>query len=294
MVHLSDGSTDFFDIVAGVFQAPYLFIIRPDYVFQTSIDLIKEIGFTLKKKKARSKRYPKETITDAGNTVDLVFLANTPDQAESMLYSLEQAAWGIGFHVNVNKAVFMCFEKKKGTNSTLSSKPKKLGDQLTYISSNISFTESDVNIRLAKAWTAMNRLSIIWKSDLSDKIKLDFFQAVAVSILPYGCTLCTLTKHMEKKAWWEILKNAIYCLEQSWKQHPMKQHLYGHFSPFSLTIQVRRIRLSEYCWRRKDRLMSDVLLWTTKHGRASIGQRARTYISSVRTLDVVWRTCRER
>ena len=45
-----------------------------------------------------------------------------------------------------------------------------------YFGSSISSTESDINIRLAKAWTASNRLSIIWKSDLSDKIKRNFFQ----------------------------------------------------------------------------------------------------------------------
>ena len=42
--------TDFFDIVAGVLQVdtldPYLFIISPDYALWTSIDLIKENGFT--------------------------------------------------------------------------------------------------------------------------------------------------------------------------------------------------------------------------------------------------------
>ena len=47
----SDGDIDFFDIFAGVLQedtsAPYLFIICLDYIFQTSIDLIKENGFTL-------------------------------------------------------------------------------------------------------------------------------------------------------------------------------------------------------------------------------------------------------
>ena len=37
---------------------------------------------------------------------------------------------------------------------------------------NISSTESDINI--GKAWTAIDRLSIIWKSDLFDKIKQDF------------------------------------------------------------------------------------------------------------------------
>ena len=51
-----------------------------------------------------------------------------------------------------------------------------------YFGSSISFTESDVNTRLVKAWTAVDRLSIIWKSDLSDKSKWNFFQAVLVSI----------------------------------------------------------------------------------------------------------------
>ena len=55
-VHSPDGDTDFFDIVAGVQQgntlAPYLFIICPNYVLWTSIDLMKENGFALKKQEA--------------------------------------------------------------------------------------------------------------------------------------------------------------------------------------------------------------------------------------------------
>ena len=50
---------------------------------------------------------------------------------------------------------------------------------------NISSTESDVNIHLAKAWTSIDRQLMIWMSDLSDKIKCDFFQAMAVSIIQY-------------------------------------------------------------------------------------------------------------
>ena len=39
-----------------------------------------------------------------------------------------------------------------------------------------------------KAWTAINRLSLISKSDLIDKMKRSLFQAAVVSILLYGCT----------------------------------------------------------------------------------------------------------
>ncbi len=44
-----------------------------------------------------------------------------------------------------------------------------------------------------------DRLSIIWQSDLTDKMKCNFFQAAVVSILPYGCTTWTLTKGLDKK-----------------------------------------------------------------------------------------------
>ena len=52
MVHSPDRDPDFFDIIAVVLQwdtlAPCLFMSYLDYVFQTSIDLIKENGFALK------------------------------------------------------------------------------------------------------------------------------------------------------------------------------------------------------------------------------------------------------
>ena len=33
-----------------------------------------------------------------------------------------------------------------------------------------------------------------------------------------------------------------------------------------------------HCWRSKDELISDVLLWTLTYGRASVGRPARTYL----------------
>ena len=92
----------------------------------------------------------------------------------------------------------MCFEWE-GAISTLSDNSLKLVDKFIYLGSSVSSIESHVSVCLAKAWTAIDRLLIIWKSDLSDKIKLDFFQAVTVSILLYGCTKLTLTKHIEKR-----------------------------------------------------------------------------------------------
>ena len=40
----------------------------------------------------------------------------------------------------------------------------------------------------------------VWESDLSDKIKREFFQTVAMSVLPYSCTIKTWIKRLEKTA----------------------------------------------------------------------------------------------
>ena len=175
-VHSPDRDTDYFNIVAGVLQgdtlAPYLFIICLDYVLRTSINKIKENDFELTKK--RSRRYPAKTITDADYADDIVILANAPAQGETLLHSLEQAAAGIGLNINAHKMENMCFNQT-GDISTLNSSSLKLVDKFTYLGSSVSSTETDIDMRLTKAWTAINRLSVIWKSDLTDKMKHSFF-----------------------------------------------------------------------------------------------------------------------
>ena len=225
-VRSPDGDTEYFDIVAGVLQgdtlAPYLFIICLDYVLRTSIDNIRENGFMLTKK--RSRRYPAKTITDADYADDIVLQANTPNQAETLLHSLERAAAGIGLHVKAHKTEFMCFNQK-GDTSTLDGTSLKLVDKFTYLGSSVSSTEKDIDTQLTKAWTAIDRLLIIWKSNLSDKMKCSFFQAVVVLILLYGCTTWTLTKQLEKKLDSNYTRMLRAILNKSWLQHPTRHQL---------------------------------------------------------------------
>ena len=70
-------------------------------------------------------------------------------------------------------------------------------------------------------------------------------------------------------------------LNKSWRQHPTRHQLYGHLPPITKTIQVRRTRHAGHCWRSRDDLISDVLLWTPTHGRAKAGRPARTYIQQL-------------
>ena len=150
---------------------------------------------------------------DADYADDLALLANTPNQAETLLHSLERAAAGIGLHVNANKTEYMCYNQT-GNTATLDGASLKLVDKFTYLGSSVSSTEKDIDTRLTKAWTAIDRLSIIWKSDLTDKMKRSFFQAAVVSILLYGCTTWTLTKRLERR----LDGNYTRMLESSIKQ----------------------------------------------------------------------------
>ena len=208
---------------------------------------------------------------------DITLLANTPSQAETLLHSLEQAATGIGLHVNADKIEYMCFNQT-GDISTLNTCSLKLINKFTYLGSSVSSTETDINTQLAKAWTAIDRLSVIWQSELTDKIKRSFFQAAVVSILLYGCTTWTQTKHMEKKLDGKYTRRLWAILNRSWRQHSTKQQLYDHQPPITKTIQVKRIRYVEHCWRSKEELINNILLWTPSHGWA---KAARTYIQQL-------------
>ena len=112
-------------------------------------------------------------------------------------------------------------------------------------------------------------------------MKRSFFQAAVVSILLYGCTTWTLTQRLEKKLDGNYTRMLRAILNKSRRQHPTKHQLYGHRPPTTKNIKVRRTRHAELCWRSRDELISDVLLWTPSYGRAKVGRPARTYIQQL-------------
>ena len=91
----------------------------------------------------------------------------------------------------------------------------------------------------------------------------------------------TLTKRLEKKLDGNYTRMLRAVLNKSWRQHPTRQQLYGHLPPITKTIPVRRTRHAGHCWRSKDELVIDVLLWTPTYGCAKAGRPARTYIQQL-------------
>ena len=110
MVRSPDGDTD---MVTGVLRGdtlvPCFFILCLDYVLWASINIIKKIVSHLKKKKEGEQQADNilQKLPDADYVNDLVLLANTPAQADSLLHSLGQAIGGIGLYVNANKTVYI-------------------------------------------------------------------------------------------------------------------------------------------------------------------------------------------
>ena len=128
-------------------------------------------------------RHPGTTITGADYADDQVLFANTISEATISLYSLKQSAQD-----NINRVL----SYQEGPINTLSGDPLK---SLTWATK----LHLQRKIRIAKVWSALNGLSIIWKSTLPDELKRNFFHATVESVLLYGSTDWTLTKTVQSK-----------------------------------------------------------------------------------------------
>ena len=178
-----------------------------------------------------------------------------------------------------------------GDISTLDGTSLKLVHKFTYLGSSVSSTKKDIDTRPMMIWTAIDKLSIIWKTDLTNKMKRSFFQAAVVSILLYSCTISTRTKQVEKKLDGNYTRILRAILNKSWKQHPTRHILYGHLPP----IQVRRTRHAEHCWRSRDELISDVHFKPPHMAEQKQDDHLEhTYSSYVRIRDVALKTYQRR
>ena len=179
---------------------------------------MKEMGFKLTKERSNYGRGLRRWHSASGKY--------------TLLHSLEWAVAGTGLHVNAHKTEYVCFNQR-GDISTLNGSSLKLVDKFTYLGSSASSTETDINTWLAKAWTAVNRLSVIWKSDLTDKIKRSFFSKLQ------SCRYCCMDAlyggqlNMEKKIDSNYTRMLRAILNKSWRQHLTKLQLYGHLTPIT-------------------------------------------------------------
>ena len=105
-------------------------------------------------------------------------------------------------------------------------------------------------------------------------MKRGFFQAVVISMLLYGCTTWTLTKRLEKKL------DGNYTSSPGGNT-PQDTNCTATCPLSRKLFKLDRTRHAGHCWRSRDELIRDVLLWTPTHGRAKAGRPARTYFQQL-------------
>lgn len=283
LVRSPDGDTEFFEILAGVLQgdtlAPFLFVICLDYVLKNSVDQHREYGLTLSP--ARSRRHPAKKITDADYADDLALLSDNNVNAQKLLHLLEETAAIIGLHTNAVKTEYMCYHQVDNPIETLNRIDLKKVNDFVYLGSNIASTEKDVLIRMSKAWSALDRLKVIWKSTLSEQIKKNFFRAVVESVLLYGSTSWTLTKKLQSKLDGTYTRMLRAILNIHWSTHPTIAQLYGNLPRISATLKERRTKFAGHCYRSTEEVVSDLILWTPRHGTSKTGRPYKTYIKQL-------------
>ena len=105
-------------------------------------------------------------------------------------------------------------------------------------------------------------------------------RCVYISVSLHVCIyrLICVYKGLEKKLDGNYTRMLRAILNKSWQQDPTRHQLYGHLPPITKTIKARRTRHAGHCWRSKDKLISDVLLWNPAYGQAKAGRPAQTHI----------------
>ena len=121
------------------------------------------LGFTLEVKKSR--RHPAIKITDIDYADDLAVVTDNIKDANTLLNKLEEVSKEIGLNINTAKTEYMTLniDNTDNTNSLNGNEINKVND-FKYLGSYISSTEKDLDIRLAKSWSALNAMNKIWKS----------------------------------------------------------------------------------------------------------------------------------
>ena len=243
-VRSPDGDTEFFNIIARLLQgdtlAPYLFIIVLDYVLR-NLDQNKTLGFTLRKQLSR--RYPAEMLTDADFDNVLVILSDKIRNAEKLLKILETAVASVGLYMNTTKTKLIAVNTEGIITAQNGCDLKQVKD-FNYLDSKVISSENDIQMRIGSAWSTLNKLTPIWRSNLDVSIKREFFKTTVESVLTYSLQAWTLTRSLESKlngAYTRILRAA---LNVHWSQRVTNKKLYNDLPKITETIRYCRLKFS--------------------------------------------------
>ena len=281
-----DGETDLFEITAGVLQgdtlAPFLFIIVLDYALRKAIDgKEEELGFTLQPRKSR--RHPKQVLTDLDFADDISLLSDEIAQAQELLLRVERECKKVGLGINAKKTKGLPLNvDSPAPLHTADGTEIEWVEDFKYLGSWVESTEKDMSVRRALAWQALNKMSSIWTSSMRSDLKRRFFVSTVESILLYGCESWTLTEKMEKKLDGSYTRMLRKALNVHWSSHTTNEELYNKLPKVSDKVASRRLGLAGHCYRHPELSAQPLILWEPKHGHRGRGRPRASYIDTLK------------
>ena len=97
------------------------------------------------------------------------------------------------------------------------------------------------------------------------------------SVLLYGSFAWTFTKRLENKLNGTYTSMICVILNIYWSTHPSKEGLYGNLVQIALVVRERITIFAGHCYRSKDQVVSDLILWTPNHSKAKVGCPSETF-----------------
>eukprot|EP00794_Sanderia_malayensis_P001285 gene1285-1417_t len=165
---------------------------------------------------------------------------------------VEEAAKQIGLHINVSKTEYISI-KEHGQILSSSGDPISKSEDFQCLGSWIMTTKRDIEVRIAKAWAAHNKLRTIWNSNMSRKYKINFFRATVESILLYGAESWTLTKALENRSE-ELIQDVLFWEPPHGRRptgRPPLNYINNLIKETGLTIQEMQTKMSDRMeWRK--------------------------------------------
>ena len=101
------------------------------------------------------------------------------------------------------------------------------------------------------------------------------------TVLLCGSRAWTLTQSLDKKLDGACTEMQRVVKDVTWQQHFTNEVLYARLPRISTTSRERRLKFGGHCWRSKNEVVRDLVVWELKHGKRSVEGQACTFINQL-------------
>ena len=133
-------------------------------------------------------------MTDTDLADNIALISDNLDKSQLLLERDEPAATEVGLYINSIKTEYMaCTLRQQGDLATLDNSKMKQVDDFPYLGAWLDPTKNWKTLRSVKQKHGpLNKLTVVWKSNLSRDLNIRFFRASFESVLLYSSESLTL------------------------------------------------------------------------------------------------------